>query len=206
MQPPLAKGTVKAALLRWAIDLVEKQGYHDLNLDHFSKEYQVSHAAPYRHFPNKMALLAELARLGFEDLVATQRRFLESQPTGKRAQMLALSSAYVDFLVRRGQLFDVMWDFTWTNELNPATAAVGQESFQLFAGAVDDYLRVQGIDPSLRGELVMNIWSFLHGLAVLSLHKTEIVQPTPEKLDRLVRSGMNALLDGYQGCPDRDTV
>jgi AcrR family transcriptional regulator len=206
MQAPLAKGTVKAALLQWAIRFVEEQGYHDLNLDHFSKEYQVSHAAPYRHFPSKVALLAELARLGFEDLVATQRRFLAGEPTGSRAQMLALSAAYVDFLVRRGQLFDVMWDFTWTEERNPDTAARGQESFQLFAGAVDDYLRVQEIDPALRGELLMNIWSFLHGLAVLSLHKPEIVQPTPEKLEQLVRSGMNALLDGYQGCPDRDSV
>jgi hypothetical protein len=43
----------------------------------------------------------------------------------------------------------------------------------------------------------MTIWSCLHGLAVLALHKPTIVQPSRDRLNRLVNSGMNAILIGY---------
>jgi AcrR family transcriptional regulator len=193
----IPRGQLKGAIIQYAMAYVQKNGYRDLNLDTVSRDLNVSHGAPYRHFKSKQDLLASLALDGFTDLGDTQEAFLARHPQGSREQMLALSEAYVDFLVRRERLYDVMWDFTWTPEINPETAAAGRRTFVLFTSTVKDYIDEQGLSPELQDEMQMSIWSLLHGLAVLSLHKPEIVQPSQERLNHLVRSGMTALLNGY---------
>jgi AcrR family transcriptional regulator len=194
----IPRGQLKGAIIQYAMAYVEKNGHRDLNLDTVSRDLNVSHGAPYRHFKSKNDLLASLALDGFTDLGDTQAAFIARYPNGSREQMIALSEAYVDFLVRRERLYDVMWDFTWTPEINPATAAAGRRTFVLFTGTVKAYIDEQGLDPDMQDEMQMSIWSLLHGLAVLSLHKPEIVQPSHERLNHFVRSGMTALLDGYE--------
>ena len=193
----IPRGQLKGAIIQYAMAYVEKNGYKDLNLDTVSRDLNVSHGAPYRHFKTKNDLLASLALDGFTDLGDTQEAFINRYPAGSREQMVALSEAYVDFLVRRERLYDVMWDFTWTPDINPETAAAGRRTFVLFTSTVKAYIDEQGLDPEMQDEMQMSIWSLLHGLAVLSLHKPEIVQPSLERLNHLVRSGMTALLDGY---------
>jgi AcrR family transcriptional regulator len=194
----IPRGHLKAAIIEHAMSYVQKNSYKDLNLDTISRELNVSHGAPYRHFKTKTELLASLALDGFTDLADTQQAFIDRHPHGSRAQLVALSEAYVDFLIRRERLYDVMWDFTWTPQVNPETAQAAARTFVLFTGTVRAYLETQGLEPSMQDEMQMSIWSLLHGLAVLALHKPEIVKPTPERLNMLVRSGMNAMLDGYQ--------
>lgn len=193
----IPRGQLKSAIVAHATSYVEKNGYKDLNLDVISRDLNVSHGAPYRHFKTKQDLLATLALDGYNDLANTQSTFIDRYPEGSAQQLIALSEAYVDFLVRRERLYDVMWDFTWTPDLNPETAAAARRTLVLFSGTVKAYIDAQGLDPSLQDEMQMTIWSFLHGLAVLSLHKPAIVQPSRERLDRLVGSGMNAILVGY---------
>lgn len=193
----IPRGQLKGAIIQHAMSYVEKHGYKDLNLDTISRELNVSHGAPYRHFKTKTDLLASLALDGFTDLADTQTKFIERHPQGSREQLIGLSEAYVDFLVRRERLYDVMWDFTWTPDINPETAAAGRRTFVLFTSTVKAYIDEQGLDPAMQDEMQMSIWSLLHGLAVLALHKPEIVKPTPERLNMLVRSGMSAMLDGY---------
>jgi len=193
----IARGQLKSAIVTHAMSYVEKNGYKNLNLDVISRDLNVSHGAPYRHFKTKQDLLAALALDGFTDLADTQIAFMQRYPTGSAQQLIGLSEAYVDFLVRRERLYDVMWDFTWTPDLNPETAAAARRTYVLFTESVSDYIRVQGLDPRLQDEMQMTIWSFLHGLAVLSLHKPAIVQPSQERLNRLVGSGMSAILSGY---------
>lgn len=195
----IARGQLKGAIIQYAMAYVEKNGYKDLNLDTVSRDLNVSHGAPYRHFKTKTDLLASLALDGFNDLADTQTEFLSHHPDGSREQLIALSEAYVDFLVRRERLYDVMWDFTWTPDINPDTAAAGRRTFLIHVGTIKSYIDTQGLDPELQDEMVMNVWAFLHGLAVLALHKEAIVKPTPTRLNMLVRSGMNAMLDGYDG-------
>lgn len=193
----IPRGHLKSAIVAHAMTYVEKNGYKDLNLDVISRDLSVSHGAPYRHFKTKQDLLATLALDGFTDLANTQTEFMDRYPNGSVQQIMALSEAYVDFLVRRERLYDVMWDFTWTPDLSPETALAARRTFVLFTESVNSYIEAQGLDPRLQDEMQMTIWSFLHGLAVLALHKPVIVQPSRERLDHLVNSGMTAILVGY---------
>src|SRR5258706_6042474 len=58
-------GDLRAALLRSAADLLEDQGPGGVLLREVARREGVSHNAPYRHFPDRDALLVALATEGF---------------------------------------------------------------------------------------------------------------------------------------------
>src|SRR4029079_14956503 len=70
---PYHHGDLEAALLRAAGKLLDKEGVEALSLREVARRAGVSHAAPYRHFPERDALLAALAVEGFEWLAVGQR-------------------------------------------------------------------------------------------------------------------------------------
>jgi len=63
-------GDLRNALLEAARALLEEGPFADLSLRAVARRAGVSHAAPYRHFPNHEALLVELALEGFYELRA----------------------------------------------------------------------------------------------------------------------------------------
>ncbi len=101
----------------------------DLSLRAVARRAGVSHAAPYRHFPNHEALLVELAMEGFVELreeivqAATQR--------GVESDRIAnIGAAYMRFAARRPALARLMFGPQLPNrdsfpELTAAADAVG---------------------------------------------------------------------------------
>ena len=61
-------GDLPAALLKAAGKTLEQNGIASLSLRDAARRAGVSHNAPYRHFPDRQALLAALAREGFARL------------------------------------------------------------------------------------------------------------------------------------------
>jgi AcrR family transcriptional regulator len=96
---PYHHGDLRAALLRTAGDIIEKQGVGPLKLRELARRAGVSHNAPYRHFPDRDSLLAALALEGFEWL----GRALEKRP---RREM---GEAYVEFALQHPQRFRLMF-------------------------------------------------------------------------------------------------
>ena len=62
---PYHHGDLRAALIRAALSLIEEHGVKGLALSDAARLAGVSVAAPYRHFKDKEALLAEIAAEGF---------------------------------------------------------------------------------------------------------------------------------------------
>src|ERR1035437_5568221 len=61
-------GNLRNALLDAAVRHIEKAGEVNFTLRELAKKLGVSSAAPFRHFPNKRALLAAIAEAGYEKL------------------------------------------------------------------------------------------------------------------------------------------
>src|SRR5262252_7607274 len=96
-------GDLRAAILRAAAQLLEKQGVEGLSLREAARRARVSHYAPYRHFPSKEALLAALAARGFE-------RFQEELAGAERAGgFRGRGEAYIRFALANPQLFRLMF-------------------------------------------------------------------------------------------------
>src|ERR1700679_589292 len=63
-------GDLRNGLLEAARAILEEQDLSALTLRAVARRAGVSHAAPYRHFPNHEALLVELSLEGFAELRA----------------------------------------------------------------------------------------------------------------------------------------
>ena len=92
-------GTLRAAVLSAAGKLIEKEGLAGLSIREAARRAGVSHNAPYRHFPDRDALLAALATEGFSEL----EKFLEGR-TGR-----AMGEAYVRFALAHPNRFRLMF-------------------------------------------------------------------------------------------------
>jgi AcrR family transcriptional regulator len=92
-------GELRAALLRAAAKILEKEGRDAISLRELARRAGVSHGAPYRHFADRDALLAALAEEGFSLLV--------EQLEGKAWREQAM--AYLRFALADPERFRLMF-------------------------------------------------------------------------------------------------
>ena len=96
-------GDLPAALLRAAGKILEKEGVEALTVRALTRRTGVSHAAPYRHFPDRDSLLAALAAEGFGMLGAAQRA------AAAERGLRGMGEAYVRFALAHPQRFRLMF-------------------------------------------------------------------------------------------------
>src|SRR5258705_633173 len=144
-------GDLKAALLRSAAKPLEDQGIASVALRDAARRSGVSHNAPYRHFPDREALLAALAAEGFEMLGEAMRGH-----AGKE-----MGEAYVRFALAHPQRFRLMFGgvlpMAKYDQLQKAAAA----TYRALLDAFKELPR-----PELAAAAA---WSLVHGLANLKL-------------------------------------
>lgn len=144
-------GNLRPALLRAAGKMLEKEGPASISLRHAARRAGVSHNAPYRHFADREALLAELAAEGFEMLSAAMRGH-----TGRQ-----MGEAYVGFALEHPQRFRLMF-----GGLLPVSQ---YEHLRVAASATYASLVEAFKDLPKPETAAAAAWSLVHGLAHLKL-------------------------------------
>ncbi|MDE2184451.1 MAG: TetR/AcrR family transcriptional regulator [Alphaproteobacteria bacterium] len=154
---PYHHGDLRNALLDAARAILEEESLSALSLRAVARRAGVSHAAPYRHFPNHEALLVELAVEGFAELRSEIISAGTAQAEG--ADLIAnLGAAYMRFVARRPALARLMFGPQLPNrERFPALAEA--------ADAIGDEIGRTLHDSALG----LAVWAAVHGLAMLVL-------------------------------------
>ena len=152
-------GDLPAALLLAAGKTLEKEGVEALTLRTLARRTGVSHAAPYRHFRHREALLAALAAEGFAMLGRAQR---EAAAAGG---LRGMGEAYVRFALAHPQRFRLMFGGRLKIAQHPALREVAAKTFEGLSGALA--ARV-GDAPGARDASIA-AWALVHGLAQLLL-------------------------------------
>jgi AcrR family transcriptional regulator len=147
-------GDLRAALLASASEILEEQGLAVLSLREVARRAGVSHNAPYRHFPDRDSLLAELAALGF-------RQLGEAMGAKHGREM---GEAYVRFALQHPGRFRLMFGGQVGLKQHAALAAAARKTYDALVSAFRAQPGV--IDPETAAAAA---WSFVHGLAQLLL-------------------------------------
>ncbi|HJW41594.1 MAG TPA: TetR/AcrR family transcriptional regulator [Rhizomicrobium sp.] len=150
-------GDLRNALLESARKILEEETLAQLSLRAVARRAGVSHAAPYRHFPNHESLLVELAKEGFVELRNELRDSVNSGDA-ESDRIAKIGAAYMRFVVRRPELTSLMFGPQLPNrdafpELAAAADAIGGE----IGAALHD------------SALGLSVWAAVHGLAMLIL-------------------------------------
>jgi AcrR family transcriptional regulator len=154
---PYHHGDLRNGLLDAARTILEEEDLSALTLRAVARRAGVSHAAPYRHFPNHEALLIELSLEGFaelRDMVAEAAR----TPGPESDRTANIGAAYMRFVAKRPAVARLMFGGQLPNReqfptLGEAADAVGKE----IGAALSD--------PALG----LAVWSAVHGMAMLVL-------------------------------------
>jgi AcrR family transcriptional regulator len=154
---PYHHGDLRNGLLDAARTILEEEDLSALTLRAVARRAGVSHAAPYRHFPNHEALLVELSLEGFAEL---QGMVAEAARTpGPESDRIAnIGAAYMRFVAKRPAVARLMFGGQLPN----------REQFPVLGEAADAVGKEIGAslsDPALG----LAVWAAVHGMAMLVL-------------------------------------
>lgn len=161
-------GDLRTQLLKTAARIVAKEGVDKVTMRTISQRIGVSRTAPYRHFPDKTAILSAVAEDGFKRLKDHLRATMEGENIDALEHLEKLSLAYVDFAVNNPAYYKLMFGKEITTQTPSAelqTAA--RVAFDELIAAIEA-CRSEGLikcDDSL--SLANVTWATVHGLSTL---------------------------------------
>jgi AcrR family transcriptional regulator len=150
-------GDLRNALLDAARVLLETKGLAALSLREVARKAGVSHAAPYRHFPNHEALLVELATEGFNELCGGVVA-AAAMPGHESDRISNIGAAYMCFVAERPALARLMFGPQLPNRQEFPSLASAADSIGVEIGAA--------LNDAALG---LAVWAAVHGLAMLIL-------------------------------------
>jgi len=178
-------GDLRRALLDAALEMVRTEGVAQLSLREVARRAGVSHAAPYRHFASKEALLAAVAEEGFRRLEEALRAAAAEAP-GPLEALQASGRAYVAFAMANPGHFRVMFGPGASSEPYPALAEATHSAFGVLVGTLQACIDAGLAVRRPAAELALSAWSIVHGLAQLLLDGVLRGAGSPDELSALV--------------------
>jgi AcrR family transcriptional regulator len=183
----LPEALVGAALLR-----LESDGAEALSLREIARDVGVNHRAVYRHFPDKLSLLARVAEEGWRRLADRMRRQIAGKKPGEEA-LVASGVALFTFAREHPNLFHLMAGPRINVEgrfvaLDKAVVAGLQLFMQGFLDA--------GTDPKVARQRTAVFAAALQGVTAQILHRRFRLSPKTAKSE--IAAICRMLINGLQ--------
>ena len=157
-------GDLKTALKNAALRLVREKGPRGFSINEASRLAGVTVAAPYRHFADKDALLAEIACEGNE-LMRHELEEAAAGVAGVKEQMLEVGMGYLRFAKVHSDYFAVIFQAGLDKSKYPEIERSAKEAFGVILRLAQQYERT----AELASQRAVSSWALVHGLATLSV-------------------------------------
>jgi AcrR family transcriptional regulator len=162
-------GNLRRALVDEAVRTMRKSGVGALTLRGAGAALGVSRTALYRHFADKDALLAAVARDGFVGLKGALDA-ARGRAAALADQLTEMGFAYVRFAAENPAHYRVMFGgFLDRCARDPDLLADAGAAFQALVGAIVDLQREQRIRQDDPQQLARFVWAAVHGIAMLAI-------------------------------------
>jgi len=178
-------GDLKSALIQAGLGIIEKEGVKALTLRRVARETGVSHAAPYRHYKNKEALLVDLAVAGFDRLSEQFEEALAGLSGGPAEQAVCLGKTYIRFAMDHPHFYSLMFgDHIKTKTQHSGFFRAYDRMYRMFLGIVQQAASRPAADAAIT---VITVWAAVHGYVTFILDNSPDPHVgSPEQVDRLM--------------------
>jgi AcrR family transcriptional regulator len=199
-KPPVYHhGDLRNALIQAGLELLAEGGAQKLDLRKVARRVGVSHAAPYRHFADRQALIAAINEEGFHRLAERIQSTLHDVPDEPFEQLLGVARVYVQFAQENPWLMREMFSgLTIERETFESLQTASKTVYRLYAEVVR---RGQACGKIVDGDpaaLAGVLWSVLHGLAMLIIeNQMRPYADGPEGTERVTRYTIEILYGGF---------
>ncbi|MEZ4308436.1 MAG: TetR/AcrR family transcriptional regulator [Polyangiaceae bacterium] len=165
---PYHHGDLARALRTEALALLAEVGPEALTLREVARRAGVSHTAPYRHYPDKRALLTAIAVEATDLLAETLRTALAGAGPDLRSRFLAAGHAYVRFSVDHRARFRTMFLTSEIDPTSPELVKAGEECFSILLAYIADAQEAAFFAPGEPMQIAVAVWAMHQGLAALA--------------------------------------
>jgi AcrR family transcriptional regulator len=190
-------GNLREALIRATLDLIAERGLSGFTFAEAARAAGVSSAAPYRHFRDRQALIADVARQGFDRLAGE----LERAWNGGRPTLLTafenVAKAQLVFAREQPAYFSAMFEAGVAPDSDPELFDASERAFGVLrsaAEAVCTTLPKASRPPVLMVSL--HVWSLAHGVASLFARGDAGRRRLPMSPEDLLEAALLVYLDG----------
>jgi AcrR family transcriptional regulator len=157
---------LREACIAEALQIIEAEGVESLSLRDVARRLNVSHQAPYRHFPSREHILAEIIARAF-DAFAT---YLDSHIDGSDPQsdMRQMGLAYLQYASEHPLQYRLMFGTPLPDgAAHPEMMAKAKHAFEMLCNGLRRELTAQKVGWTESRVIAdaLFIWSALHGLS-----------------------------------------
>ncbi|HEX3863153.1 MAG TPA: TetR/AcrR family transcriptional regulator [Stellaceae bacterium] len=196
-------GNLREALVQAALDLIARKGPGGFTFADAARWAGVSSAAPYRHFRDRDALLADVAQRGFE---LFEERLKTAWNGGRPEAMAAFENigrAYLGFARDEPAYYSAMFEAGIALDAEPGLRHAAERAFaalRLASETVCATLPAERRPPALM--MSLHIWALSHGVASLFARGDPGRRPLPMTPEELLEAGVLVYLRGLSAPDD----
>jgi AcrR family transcriptional regulator len=161
---PVRSLDLRDACIVAAREVIAERGVENLSLRDVARRLGVSHQAPYKHYPSRDHLLAEVMRRCFERFA----EHLDARPrfAAPEADLESLGRQYLGYAQQHPLEYRLMFGTPWPQAAeHPALVRDAAHAFDVLRGILR---RLHGDGAAARDSVDLDalyIWSAMHGLA-----------------------------------------
>ncbi len=191
-------GDLHSALLEAALTVLDELGPQGLTIREVARRAGVSHAAPYRHFADKDALILAVVEQGFALMQDTMDARREAAPADPVHQFAASGLAYVDFALQHPAHYRVM--FSGDLLSSKGGQSLQHTSREALQQMVADIQNCQTLGIVREGDAItqaLTILSTLHGFVSLVIdNRVDHLLANPASLESMRNEVLGQLFAG----------
>jgi AcrR family transcriptional regulator len=161
-------GNLREALIRAALNLIGEKGPAGFTFADAARAAGVSSAAPYRHFRDRDALMADIAKRGFELFRDALKKAWNDGRPNPYVAFEAVGRAYLAFARNEPAHYSAMFEAGISTDLNPGLRQAADEAFAVLRSAseaLSAHMPPESRPPALM--MSLHIWALAHGIASL---------------------------------------
>ncbi|HTC07718.1 MAG TPA: TetR/AcrR family transcriptional regulator [Acetobacteraceae bacterium] len=184
-------GNLREALVEAALALIGSKGPAGFTVAEAARLASVSPAAPYRHFRDAEALIAEVAVRGFDRLAAELTAAWKGGRPDPVSAFEAVGRAYLAFARAQPAYYAAMFEAHIDPNAHAGLSAAGDRAFAVLRDATDVLaakLPAGRRPPSLM--MALHIWALSHGIASLFVRAEPSRRKLPMSAEDLLEAGV----------------
>ncbi|MCP4134408.1 MAG: TetR/AcrR family transcriptional regulator [bacterium] len=165
-------GDLKNSLVKTGIEIISKEGIHNLSIRNVAQKNDVSHTATYRHFKNKEELIAAIAEQGVLMLAKEFDKVIKKHPDDYITQLKEVGWAYIKFALDYVDYYRIIFGSYITNrEDHPSFQRSYNETFMKLFLIVQQGQAKKKFKKGDTRAIAVSAWVFVHGYSFLLIEK-----------------------------------
>jgi AcrR family transcriptional regulator len=189
------RGVLREDCVTEALRIVEESGLQALSLREVARRLGVSHQSPYKHFPSRDHIVAEIARRAYDQFTSALEARPRSEDAG--ADFRAMGLAYIDYALANPLPYRLLFGGPLPpGEHHPEMMTSARRAFELLRAGLLRLMTAMGAsaeEVDVDTEALF-VWATVHGVASLLLTESMAkLDMSPLARERLREHGVNRI-------------